>query len=95
MAAYIRNESALAALYGRSNYEGTFRPLIAKVRPPVRVIQMRRNNYHLVIATSDGRNVATMVVDKMDSPGLELLTAMDRANAQSALRAMQAEVGDV
>jgi len=81
-------------LYGRDRYQGEFLPAVVEVREPVRVVSMRRSGDCLLIAINDAGNVRLIRVSRLDSPGLELLSALDRANAQSALAAMRQEGGD-
>jgi hypothetical protein len=97
MTAKIRNESALAMLYGqpRDNYQGEFVPPVAEVRAPVRLVNFRKFSDGVLMLVNDGGDVRIFKVDKLDSPGLELLSAQDRANVQSALVAGKREVASV
>ena len=52
---------------------------------------MRQSGDHLLLALNINGVVSTCIVDKLDSPGLELLSAIDRASAQSALARMNRE----
>ena len=58
---------------------------VAEIRKPAELIHMRQSGDHLLIAINNGGKVSTFIVDRLDSPGLEMLSALDRANAQSAL----------
>lgn len=82
-------------LYGQSrdNYVGEFLPAVAEIRQPAKLIHMRQSGNHLLIAINDGGKVSTLVVTKLDSPGLELLSALDRASVQSALAGIKREGG--
>jgi hypothetical protein len=95
VAAHIRNEPALALIYGtRDNYIGEFQKPVAEVREPATIVHMRRSGDCLLIAINDAGDVRFIRVGRLDSPGLELLSALDRATVTSALAAMQREVGD-
>lgn len=78
-------------LYGqpRDGYVGEFVPAIAEIREPAELIHMRQSSDHLLIAINNGGKVSTFIVGTMDAPGLELLSALDRASVQSALAGMQ------
>jgi hypothetical protein len=97
MTAHIRNEPALALIYGhsRDNYQGEFQAPIAEPREPVRLVNFRRFTDGVLMLVNDDGDVRILRVDKLDSPGLELLSAQDRANVQSALVAGKREVASV
>lgn len=77
-------------LYGvpRDGYVGEFLPAVAEIREPAELFHMRQSGDHLLVAINVGGTVSTCIVDKLDSPGLELLSALDRASVQSALARM-------
>ncbi len=73
----------------RDLYSGTHPPAVVEIREPVRLIHMRQSGDRLLIAINDGGEVSTLVVSTLDAPGLELLSALDRAHVQSALKVVQ------
>lgn len=96
MTARIQHGDSLALIYGtRDNYIGEFQPPVADIREPAKLIHLRQSGDHLLIAINDGGKVSTFIVDKLDSPGMELLSALDRGRAQSALAAMQRDATEV
>lgn len=96
MTAHIRNGAALAMVYSvPRDYQGEFLPAVAEIRKPAKLIHLRQSGDHLLVAINDGGKVSTLVVSTLDAPGLELLSALDRASVQSALAGIKREVGNV
>jgi hypothetical protein len=96
MAAHIRNEPALALIYGhsRDNYQGTTPAPVAEPREPVRLVSFRRFSDGVLLLVEVAGDVRIFRVTALDSAGLELLSAADRANVQSALATIKQEVGN-
>jgi hypothetical protein len=80
-----RQMALQTGLHSRSDYEGTTPPAVAEIRQPAKLMHMRPSGDHLLIAINDNGNVRLIRVTTLDAPGLELLSATDRAAAQSAL----------
>lgn len=84
MPAHIRNQSALALIYGtRDNYVGEFQPPVAEIRQPAKLIHMRRSGNTVLLAITDGADVTYLRVTSPDDPRLQVLGADDRNQVQA------------
>ena len=81
-------------LYGRDSYQGTRPHAVAEIRKPAQLVSLTRERDHLALTIDDGGVLEQFRVTTLDAPGSDRLNAIDRASVQSALVAMQREVGD-
>lgn len=85
-----------AAMHGiRDSYRGVFPQALAMLTDRCRVIYVRQSGRDIELTIDDAGEARTLVVSRLDSPGLELLSAYDRAVVQSALIGLNRTVQEV
>ena len=93
MTAHIPNESALAQLYSVRNYQGQFPQPIAATNAPAKLKSITASDGGVSVEMTDKGTTQIFTVSKLDGPGLERLSALDRATVQLALAGMNRDRG--
>lgn len=98
MAAFIRNESALAMLYGArpSDYQGTTPPVVCEVREHARLVSVHATDHGVLVAAEVNGILHLIRALTCDQQELNVLSPTDRARVAAAVATLHrdAEVGD-
>lgn len=76
----------------RDLYRGEFKPTVAEIREPLRIVSIRRSGDTVLLAISENNVVSYWRVTAADDPRLQALGSDDRNQVQALAIAIKREV---